>query len=205
MREISPQMSAVEKCIASERDINQYMDKLNFTNKELDKWKVIVDLGSGTEQEFAKGIKNKGLNNIVISIDARLALPKEIDLKSFFPEEVPARLRGRENSEEGTIAALAQDLPLKKSSIDVFLALHSIPQYIKDSGEVNRVLLNMLGCLKEGGEIRIYPIHKTINLAPIQKFLDENENILNYKFILKEKIEGEEKYLLIIKKTKEKE
>jgi len=157
-RSTTDQMKNVEGALMTERDLSNYMEYLDVTIGEIVRWGKILEIGSGTEQNFAKEIRERGYGNKVISIDPRLALPELIDLGGMFPEEHEARLRGRKNPEVNTIAALAQNLPIESGSVDAILASRSVPLYISSQEDMDSVLTEMCRVLKVGGEIRIYPV-----------------------------------------------
>jgi len=191
--ELSPGMQNVEASIASERKIQEYMDRLDISEEDLKRWQNILDLGSGTEQEFAKGIKTINPKARVVSLDPRQGLAEEIDLESYFPEEKDARLRGRRNPEENTVAGLAQELPFKDGSFDAVLALHSVPQYLKEP-EINLALGEIVRVLKAGGEARIHPVLESKDLESVNQFLRQRQG--DIKGAYKEK-----NHLFVIKKS----
>lgn len=154
----SDQMREVKDALMTERNLDDYMQYLDVTVGEINRWGKIVEIGSGTEQDFAKEIREKGYGSKVISIDPRLALSESTDLSGMFPEEAEARLRGRKNPEPNTIAALAQNLPIASGSIDAILASRSVPLYISSQKDMDSVLSEMYRVIKDGGEIRIYPV-----------------------------------------------
>lgn len=154
----SDQMREVKDALMTERNLDDYMQYLDVTVGEINRWGKIVEIGSGTEQDFAKEIREKGYCSKVISIDPRLALSESTDLSGMFPKEAEARLRGRKNPEPNTIAALAQNLPIASGSIDAILASRSVPLYISSQKDMDSVLSEMYRVIKDGGEIRIYPV-----------------------------------------------
>lgn len=192
----------VQESMSSERGIEQYKALLDISPEDLSRWQTVVDLGTGTQQELAKGLLSEGYDRLqVISIDPALALSEETDLTRFLPEEIPIRLEGRYHAEKGTLAALAQSLPFPDESVDAILALYSVPRWLKTNGEIVQSLAEMIRIVKKGGEIRIYPVQKTKNLGAVSSYLEGRHDI-EPNFRLKEhnKHIGEEKYLLVIKK-----
>ena len=76
------QMESVRGSVMTERGLQSYRDYLDVVDSDLGKGKVIVEIGSGTEQDFAKEVKLKGHEAKVISIDPRLGLSEAVDLGS---------------------------------------------------------------------------------------------------------------------------
>lgn len=200
----SPRIQAVLESMPTERGLRDYEEHLDISKDQLLSWKTIVDIGSGTQQEFAKEMRAAGYAGTILSTDPSLALPEEEDLARFLPEEHAARLEGRHHAEKGTIAAVSQALPIRTNSIETVLALYSVPRWIKDPDEMKSSYGEIIRVLKGGGEARVFPISLKNNLTTTVQFLEKADNI-QYTLLLKEKVLDEEKYLLIIKKTKNSE
>jgi SAM-dependent methyltransferase len=194
-------LKPITEGILSERNYDQYKKFLDLTEEELANWHTIVDLGAGTEQEFAKGIRVHHPEAKVISIDPRLALSEEEDLAGILPEDHDARRRGRQQPEPETIAALAQDLPIDSNSVDGLVALHSVPQYIETTEGMNDAFREILRVLKAGGVAKLFPVNKDRDWATkIFPFLEAQGKTLDYDLVLKERVGDDEKYLMIIRK-----
>jgi ubiquinone/menaquinone biosynthesis C-methylase UbiE len=198
------QRHAVERAIMTERELNEYKDYLSVSDEELEHWDTVVDLGSGTQQEFARAMKKKYPDKTVYSVDARLTLGEQEDLEGMLPEEAERRLEGRNNPVEGTIAAFAQKLPIESESVDAVLASFSIPMYTETQDEIDKAFDEAFRILKPRGEARFYPVSKNKNLYMVLEWLDrtESQGGMHYDLVLKEKIDsvGEEKYLAIVYK-----
>lgn len=198
MKSFDEQMSFVKESMLTERGLEGYKEYLRITEEDIKRWKVIIDLGAGLEQNFAKEVKKLNIDTTVISVDPSLAIPEKEDLERLFPEERERRKSARDNPEPFTLSVLAQDLPIVSGSIDAILALHSVTQYVEDETQMRSIFLEIERVLKVGGEARMYPLHKKTNLDFIMKCL-EGIN-LRCETILIEQILDEEKFLLILMK-----
>lgn len=190
--------SSIAQAIESmptERELDEYKDKLDITDKELGNWDVVVDLGSGTAQEFARDYAAAGYGGKVISVDPNLGVPWSIEQTRYLPEEHEHRLKGRNNFAKGTMAGLSQELPLKNSSVDAVLALYSMPKWVEDENDIKRSISEISRVLVPGGTARIFPVHETKNKRVVQEALNELNNV-DYVFTEKEDVGGEKKYLL---------
>ena len=174
----------------SERHWDDYASKLDLVEKDLQKWHVILDLGSGCFQEFADDIEKLGFKDVkVLSIDPTLGIKS--------PSGAMRRTIARPN----TAIAFAEELPLLDDSVDVIFALFSIPFYSMNDRDELLAAKEMIRVLKPGGEIRIFPY----NYSKRPLFLDEIETYPNdeiqSEFFVKNKpnpLDG----LLIIRKLK---
>jgi SAM-dependent methyltransferase len=198
---ITDQMREVEGSLMTERDLNGYMKYLEVTIDEITGWGNILEIGSGTEQNFAKEIKEKGYGSKVISIDPRLALPESEDLGGMFPEEHEARLRGRKNPEPNTIAAFAQNLPIASDSVDAILASRSVPLYISSQKDMDSVLSEMCRVLRGGGEIRIYPVAEGVKKLMVENSLRILPKLQILSWERKQEAGSNSNYLLKLRKS----
>lgn len=195
---LSEQMQSVDNAVLTERTFSEYKVILDIHDQELTNWHVIVDLGSGMQQDFAKSLKEEGGNNTVISVDPKLALPEETDLNGIFPEEHEARLRGRKNPQEGTIAALGNNMPLKEASVDAVLAVASVPRYLKSEESIRATFDEIFRILKTNGEARVFPINVLKDKEIVEKILGEWGDKVSFNMIQSEK----DKHLYLLKLTK---
>ncbi len=166
-----------EKSIVTERNLSQYCEKLDFNPKDLKRWHTIVDLGSGTSQNFAREVHSIDDSVNIISIDPRLSLDENRDLIAFFDEEKDERIHGRKASDPMTLSAIAQNLPLQNNSVGAVLALHSVPQYTKSQNDIELSISEIIRVLRAGGEARIYPISKNDNYEAVARSVGQHKNI----------------------------
>lgn len=200
------QRSAVERAMMTERGMETYVEMLNITPSDFASWQRIVDLGSGTQQEFARAMKERYPEKNVFSVDARLLLSEEEDLAGMLPEEATARRVGRDLRMENTIAAYAHDLPLPDNSIDCVLASFSIPMYAETQEDLYSALDEIYRILRMNGEARLFPVQSCKNLYEVLMWLDRMEALgrITYEFFKKEEIKKvDEKYLIILKKIQQ--
>ena len=175
----------------TDRTLSQYVDLLQIPDEELNN-AVILDIGSGVHQRFAREVNNHMRSSKVISLDPNLGLSEKEDILNFDPEySVKAR---RRNSESGTLAADANDIPLKTGSVDRIYALYSLP-WLSRHGKEKIFIKEMSRVLKSGGIIRAYPILESQRL--------EVETTLDFFPELEARIskrEMDDAYLLVARK-----
>ncbi len=182
----------------SDRGVFEYLKQFDIAKKELDDPdSLILDLGAGTKQDFAREIRELGLRSKVISIDPRLGLAEKEDL-ALPTSDKSERLKGRRSPEPLTLAALSEFLPLKDESVNHIYASYSVPYYLRNPGEITRTIKEMVRVLKPGGAIKIFPLireHRKIT----EKTLSAIKGI-NYNFTPKNIGRGDEDCLLMIEK-----
>jgi ubiquinone/menaquinone biosynthesis C-methylase UbiE len=197
---LSPKMQPVEKAGYTDRNWEEYAQFLDLTKEDLQKWQVIVDLGSGISQGLSYDLDKMGYKDkTVISIDPILGL-LENPSNNLSQEDL---INLRSNAQPNTVAGLAQELPLKDESADAILALFSVPRYLDKSDDINNFLDQVVRVLKPGGEARIYPISKyKNNFKIVPDYLAQlSKNEFEYELILKRDDDGDPcYYLLIIRK-----
>lgn len=143
----------VEKspAVLREETFKRYVDGLGL-GEETIRGKTILDLGSG-DGEFVQELIEKGITPAAYGIDAR------IDTNSLSDE-----LRGhffQKNFEE--------DLPIQNA--DYVVSVGAISNAIwggKEVMNVRRIIENALAALRDGGEIRIYPIQEAALANPLE-------------------------------------
>lgn len=137
--------------VLREETFRRYMDGLGLS-EEMVRSKTILDLGSG-DGEFVQELIEKGITPAAYGIDAH------IDTNSF-----PDELRGhffQGNFEE--------DLPIQNA--DYVVSVGAISNAIwggKEVMNVRRIIENALAALRDGGEIRIYPIQEAALANPLE-------------------------------------
>ena len=138
----------------TDKTLSEYVDLLQIPDEELNN-ALILDIGSGVHQRFAREVNGQMRSSKVLSIDPNLGLSEKEDILNFEPEySIKTR---RRNSESGTLAADANDIPLKTGSVDRIYALYSLP-WLSINGEEKTFFKEMIRVLKTGGIIRVYPI-----------------------------------------------
>lgn len=164
------------KSYMSDRGLFEYVEILGISEKELNNPEtVILDLGAGARQLFAREAQTLHLKAWIISVDPRLALPTETDLNlPGGPKE--ERRTGRQQAADDSLAASAEALPFKDGVIEKIYALFSIPYYLDKPEQIQRALGEMLRILKPGGIIKMFPIMDD-QIEIVSKFLLTQDQI----------------------------
>lgn len=133
----------------------------------------ILDIGSGTNQEFARKLSLKRPDVHVVSVDPTLALPTEeqklketglvYELQSKGEDIHHSTEKERENRIKNkfgdVLAALAPDLPFEKSTFDYIFDNHAAFMYFSEGkGLHEKYLQEVLRILKPEGKAYIYPL-----------------------------------------------
>ncbi len=161
------------------RGLADYMDMLKLTEKDFDDPDLLIlDLGSGEEQNFAKDIHKYNLRSKIISLDPKLGLSDEEDLSpiSKASDKVLRRMRGRKNPESGTVAGLSNELPFLDNVFSRIYAVYSAPYYLRHPEEIGQSLKEMIRVVKPGGQIKAFPIEPE-QLDVVKEFLENSENV----------------------------
>jgi SAM-dependent methyltransferase len=147
-----------------------YQQFLEIPDEELALGKIVVEIGSGAKQEFARSVEGAR----VISVDPGLALSEAKDLERLgrkIPQEY--RLEGRRNPHPLTLAAVGDRLPLPDHSVDSAYASFSLPMYSQSLNDIPAFLNEVRRVVKPGGTARIYPVESR-NLATVEKWIASN-------------------------------
>jgi len=134
-----------------EATLERYKKGLGLNEEEL-KGKKILDLGSG-ESEFIKYLIDEGITAEAYGIDIHI---DEDEVEERFKNHI---LKG--NFEEG--------LPVK--NIDYIVSVGAVSNAFwgeEESMNIRGIIDNSLASLKEGGEIRIYPIQEAAGATPLE-------------------------------------
>lgn len=153
--ERSPALDAVSQTTSTGRDLGLYKSMLGL--KDSDLTGKILDVGSGSWQQLAYGVRRSGLDATVTSVDPRFGLPLMRDLADA-GNSVTQRLIGRLYPEPGTVAATANKLPFADNTFDKTLAMFSTSRYRTGMSQIFDDLSEMHRVTKPGGQVRIYPI-----------------------------------------------
>lgn len=156
---------------------DDYSNLLKIDENDLKKWPVIVDLGSSEGQALSRDVKKLGLENKVISLDPTLGFSKG--------ERGKIATVRRQNARSDTIAAFAEELPLKSESVDAVFALFSVPYYSMNERDDLLSISEMIRVLKPGGEIRIFPYNYSNHPYVLEHLRVQPKDEIKYEFIEK--------------------
>lgn len=183
--EIKPKNNSVEKAFLTARDMAAYCRLLNITesffNSENEPY-LILDLGSGTEQNLAKEVRLKKINAQIVSLDPKLALDEDQDLKVLFKNEENIRINARKNPEPFTIAGVSTNIPIEDGAFDKIVALYSVPYYLdkNEHEKIESTLKEIIRVLKIGGIAKIFPIEP--NKKEFINAILESQKDITFKF-----------------------
>ncbi len=164
----------------SSRGMSEYMNLLELTEEELNNENsLLLDLGAGIQQNFAKEARELGLKSKIISVDPRLGLEEGEDLSSIKQPDKEKRIQGRKNAESNTIAALSDALPFKNESFNHVYAVFSIPYYLESSEEIEKSLSEIIRVLKPGGDAKLFPVSIATKKNVIS-FLDTRDDVVYF-------------------------
>lgn len=157
------------------RHAASYEKYLQFSPSDLPRGSVVVDSGSGYNQELAQKLSKHEVT--VISMDATLALPIN---ERFYDPYIPKddkilydvvapdtneiiqtteemRKSRRLNSQENTIAAVMPNIPIKDQSVDYFFDLFGPGMYLSEEKQ-SKYFSEMYRVIKQNGSGRMYPV-----------------------------------------------
>ncbi len=151
-----------------------YLEEFGLTGQELE-GKVIVDLGIGRTNRFARDIRTRGINATVIGISPDLKDPLTREMVNAEAPDRSVVIDDNARVEEGSnllVAGIAQMLPLADGSADIILASYSLSYYHMSTatdaetdawiGEFGRIL-------KQGGEARVQPVYPDNKQLPLSE------------------------------------
>lgn len=206
----------------TDRGLDQYEKYCHIDSKTIPHGGVVVDVGSGWNQELSRDLEKKDAGIKTISLDASLAIPVKgaegityqtwDNDKLVHVDEATAKKRLLEKR-DGSVAAIIPDIPLKSNVADLVVDCYGPGTYLEDDkfveyiGEVVRVL-------KNGGSAHIYPIDNFVEfsfggdsyqavksadrrMAGV-KFKDENISCEQY---VQEDFKGDQRVGLVIKRA----
>jgi ubiquinone/menaquinone biosynthesis C-methylase UbiE len=171
----------------TDRSYDTIIRNLRLSDKDiinLPEESVIVEVGSGTNQSFARAVKELKPKSLVVSIDPTLAINKEdyvttvTEWKGNIPTAIYYDNLSENNSSEqnyseriksirlseanktgNVMAALAPDLPIKENSVNLLIDSWAAGYYLdKESNEFINYLKDISRVLKPGGFARLYPV-----------------------------------------------
>lgn len=171
----------------SRRGVHRYVEDLKISMDELDnKDTVILDIGSGSAQTFAREMKERKFNAKVISVEPRLGDAQETE----------------KQSELVAVAAIGQQLPFESESVECVYAMWSVPYYVEGKDEIVKIVREMLRVVKPGGTLRAFPIEP--EQKPVIEKMLEGEPSLSYSLETDDPLDGDEDWLLVVKKEDKK-
>lgn len=150
----------------TERKLDSYEKYCHIESNNIAQESVVVDIGSGWNQELSAGLENLDKGIKTISLDASLAIPpKGIDGVTYSTWRENKLVDVDENMQkerlaltrENSVAAIVPDLPLKNGVADLIVDCYGPATYLDDEkiveyiSEIGRVL-------KNNGEAHLYPI-----------------------------------------------
>ena len=167
-----------EEIATTSRRLADYMDMLKLAEDEFDNPdSLILDLGSGIEQNLAKDIRQRGLKSKIISLDPKLGLSDEEDLSGIGQDlDKEIRMKARKNAESGTVAGLSNELPFSDNVFKRIYAIYSAPYYLNHPEDIKKTLREMIRVLKPGGIVKAFPIEEE-QVEVLQSLLESSDNI----------------------------
>lgn len=130
----------------SDRSFDQYLDMLEITERDLGS--LVLDLGSGKSELFAREAQRKGIN--VVAVNPKLGEEKARKISS---EEI----KEDDSYERKAVAALAQALPFRDNCFDSVVSVVAVPSYV-DPNDLPTVFKEILRVLKPGGKAFLSPL-----------------------------------------------
>lgn len=134
-----------------EQTFKRYTEGLGLTESTL-RGKKVLDLGSG-EGEFVKTLIEKGITQEAYGIDVAWD-------ETLIKGELGSHLR-QGNFEE--------DIPVQ--DVDYVVSVGAVSNGIwggEETMNIRRIIEKSIACLKEDGEIRIYPIQEAAKATPLK-------------------------------------
>lgn len=141
------------------RDLESYERNCHFKGEEILNNSVVVDIGSGWNQELSAGLEklNKGIKTI--SLDASLAIPPkgikgvEYVKGGIFTHEVSKKMQKDRlvEARENSVAAVMPEIPLASEVADLVVDCFGPGMYLDDEKFVEYIR-EVKRVLKDGGE-----------------------------------------------------
>ncbi len=154
--------------------LDMYLEEFELTVEQLE-GKVIVDIGIGKSNKFARELRARGINATVIGISPDLKDPLTREMVNTGDPVRSVVIDRDARVEEGSnllVAGIAQMLPLAAGSTDLVLANYSLSYYHMSSGlsaEADAWIGELGRVLKHGGEARVQPVYPDNKRLPISE------------------------------------
>ena len=145
------------------RTFSEYLDRLKI-NEELLKDKKIIDLGCGSEGEFVESILEKNISTEIYGIDSRI---KDSSIGKFNGHLI----RGDYTNE---LCIKGADLILSMNSVTS--CIEGIEKEKDQEYFLEKIIKNCIISIKEGGEIKMYPLRNSAEATPIIRLKEKYEN-----------------------------
>jgi len=133
----------------SDRSYEVYQGIFGFSDSEL-KNKVVVDLGSGVTQKFARDALRKGIKIISINPELTKHDLREAGKNSTF-ENIASKIYRKKRE---SLAADSYNLPLADESVDVLFSVMAVPHYLpEEETSIQQSFDEMIRVLKGNGKM----------------------------------------------------
>jgi SAM-dependent methyltransferase len=144
-----------------EETLQRYLAGLDLSAEQL-RDKRILDLGCGEEGEFVKKLIDEGITKEIYGLDSAIK-----------PEDVDENYR--ENILQGDFEA---EFPVK--DLDYVISVGAIDPSIEeeDIRDPQKTILSALESLKDGGEIRIFPIRNAASDSGLEGIIESRKKWL---------------------------
>lgn len=140
---IDRQRKKIENLVISDGELRDYINFFGISPEML-RGKTVLDVGAGKTEKFSREAAKYGA--LVYSISPAYSSAKARKTVSSQPDW-----------QKRSVAARAQQIPLKDQSFDLITALYSVSYYVEDEKEQLQCLKEMTRVLKESGCIFITP------------------------------------------------
>ncbi len=153
---------------ANERTPEEYEQFLKIDTTRLS-GKNVLNIGAGITGIFEKNAVKKGAD--VITMSPYFSTWGGQFMKQKYQLPIHARVMrtlGKTVKHPHVLAGVAEDIPLDDSSVDLVLALYSVPLY---SHDISAMMSEILRVLMNEGEARLYPVNEE-NRAKIESALN---------------------------------
>lgn len=165
----------------SDRDVTDYERIFGFQAEELKRGSRVLDLGSGTNQDFARSLEQQRPDIKVTSLDPTLFLSKYDINKEGIPRATTVDERGyrRKNKYGEVVVAIFPEtphLPFKNQIFDYIFDNHGPLMYFEDDFALLKSYVNeIMRVLKPQGTVYIYPLDLMADLLSVD-MLSENKD-----------------------------
>jgi len=145
--EKTPPQPHKEMYATSSRPYEAYEALLGIDEDEV-RGKDVLDLGSGDELQFARGLRERGVGTRVVSLNPQFAE------KEKWGPALREAARG-----ERAVAGIARAQPFRDESFDRVYSLYAIPTWLpNEPTEYARAFREIDRILRPGGEAVLFPV-----------------------------------------------